>query len=120
MGAPHNIEPIWLVSDGRVLASGNRATARADRRRGLIGQHTVDRPLVIDPCTWIHTIGMRTEIESIYVDAEGTIIDSRHMKRWRVGPWVRHARYVVEAAPGSMERWHITIGDHIEVRDVER
>lgn len=120
MGAPHNIEPIWLVSDGRVLASGGRATTRADRRRGLLGHDSVEQPLVIDPCNWVHTLGMRTDIESIYVDGDGTIIDSCHLKRWRVGPWIRRARFVVEAAPGSMERWHIAVGDRMEVRDVHQ
>jgi uncharacterized membrane protein (UPF0127 family) len=120
MGAPHNIKPIWLVSDGRVLASGGRATTRADRRRGLLGQDSVQQPLVIDPCNWVHSIGMKMPIESIYVDADGNVIDICHLKRWRVGPWVRHARFVVEAAPGSVERWKISLGDHIEVRDVEQ
>ena len=113
-------EPVWLVSEGRVLAAAARATSRTDRRRGLLGVTEVCEPLLLDPCTWIHTIGMKTAIDVAYVDAEGIVLRTEHMKPWRVGPLTRRAQYVIEAAPGSLERWNIHVGDTIEVRHVNR
>lgn len=115
----HGTQPVWLVSEGRVLASARRATTRADRRRGLIGVSSVTEPLVLEPCSWIHTIGMRTAIDVVYVSAEGIVLATAHMRPWRVGPLTRQAHIVVEAAPGSVERWNLKAGDKLEVRDVE-
>lgn len=114
----HGAEPVWLVSEGRVLASARRATTRADRRRGLIGAESVDEPLVLEPCNWVHTVGMRTAIDVVYVQADNTVIATAHMRPWRVGPITRKARIIIEAAPGSLDRWNVKPGDKIEVRNV--
>lgn len=119
MGTPQ-LEPIWLVSKGRVLASAVRATSRADRRRGLLGVSTVDQPLVIEPCTWVHTLGMRTALDVAYVSKDGIVIAAEHMKRWRIGPIKRASHFVIEAAPHSFERWNLHVGDEVEVRYVEQ
>ena len=115
-----SLEPVWLVSQGRVLAAASRATSRTDRRRGLLGTSEVCEPLLLDPCTWIHTMGMKTAIDVAYVDAEGVVLRTELMKRWRVGPLTRRAQYVIEAAPGSFERWNMRVGDTIEVRHVDQ
>lgn len=114
----HGAEPVWIVSEGRVLASARRAHTRAERRRGLIGAHTVDEPLVLEPCNWVHTVGVRTAIDVVYVQADNTVISTARMRPWRVGPLTRRARLVIEAAPGSLERWNLKPGDTIEIRDV--
>lgn len=114
------MEPVWLVSSGRVLASARRASNRTERRRGLIGEATVAEPLVLEPCMWIHTVGMKTAIEVVYVNAGHEVIATESMKRWRVGAPVRGSRMVVEAAPGSLERWDLKVGDILEVRGVVR
>ena len=113
-------EPVWLVSQGRVLAAAARATSRTDRRRGLLGATEITEPLLLDPCSWIHTIGMKTPIDVAYVDANGVVLRTEYMRPWRVGPVTRQARFVIEAAPGSLERWNIRVGDTIEVRHVEQ
>jgi hypothetical protein len=110
---------VWLVSDGRVLASARRAMTRAERRRGLIGVTTVSEPLVLEPCSWIHTVGMRTAIDVVYVAKDCTVLSTSHMRPWRVGPLTRSARFIVEAAPGSIERWNVKPGDKLEIRNVE-
>lgn len=112
------MRPVWLVSQGRVLAAARVAATRTDRRRGLLGKDSIDEALVIDPCTWVHTIGMRTAIDVAHVNAEGTVIATTRMKPWRVGAWTPKARFVVEAAAGEFERWNLRVGDVIEVRDV--
>ncbi len=113
---PFAAQPIWLVSEGRVLASARLANTRAERRRGLIGVTSVSEPLVLEPCSWIHTVGMRTAIDVVYVSKDSTVLSTSHMRPWRVGPLTRSARFVIEAAPGSIERWNVKPGDKIEIR----
>lgn len=115
-----SIEPVWLISKARVVASAGLATSRKDRRRGLLAMTTIAEPLVLDPCSWVHTIGMKTTIEVAFVAPSGVIIGIDTMKPWRVGPIVRKAKFAIEASPGSFERWNIRAGDTIEVRYVDR
>ena len=64
-------------------------------------------------------MGMRTAIDVVYVAQDGTVLSTSHMRPWRVGPLTRNARVIVEAAPGSIERWNVKPGDKLEVRNVE-
>lgn len=114
------MEPVWLVSEGRVLASAHRATTRAERRRGLIGHARIDQPLVLEPCAWVHSVGMRADIDVAFVNEDNMVIATAHLRPWRVGAPVRGSRCVVEAAAGSLERWNLKVGDTLEVRHVEQ
>ena len=118
MATSQSLTPIWLVSKGNVLASAFLATSRRDRRRGLMGVQVIEQPLVIDPCSWVHSLGMKTSIDVVYLNAHNVVISTSHLKPWRVGPNVRHSKQVIESAGGSIERWNIHIGDEIEVRHV--
>ena len=113
------MKPVWLVSEGRVLAAAQLATSRTDRRRGLIGVTSVEQPLVLTPCSWVHTIGMKVPIDVAYVSADGIVLDTETLKPWRVGPNNRRSHFVVEAAAGSFERWNLNVGIPLEVRHVE-
>jgi uncharacterized membrane protein (UPF0127 family) len=114
------LQPVWLVSDGRVLAAALHATSRTDRRRGLMGVSIIDQPLVIEPCNWIHTLGMKAVIDVMYINADNVVIGVNTMKPWRIGPYTRAAVRVIEASAGSLERWNIGIGNTVEVRNVEQ
>ena len=106
----------WLVSDARVLASAQVAGDRSARRRGLLKQDHFEGALVIDPCRWIHTIGMRFPIDVAYLDADGNVLKTVRMGRHRVGVPVPKARSVVEAEAGAFGRWGLHVGDTVEVR----
>jgi len=106
----------WLVSDARVLASAEITADRAARRRGLLRRDGFEGALVIDPCRWVHTIGMRFPIDVAYLDDDGVVVKVTRMKRYRVGMPVRRARVVVEAEAGAFERWELRVGDEVELR----
>lgn len=110
------LEPVWLVCEGRVLASAMRATTRRDRRRGLIGVDEIRDAFVLEPCRWIHTFGMKVDIDVAYLDHEGRVLRTEHVKRNRVSALQFRAHSVVEAASGSLQRWNLRVGDMIEVR----
>ena len=107
----------WLVSDARVLASAERAESRSERRRGLLGRDELEGALVIEPCRWIHTIGMRFPLDVAFLDVEGVVLKTTTMKQHRLGLPVPSAHLVIEAEHGAFERWGLHVGDTIEVRD---
>jgi len=106
----------WLVSDGRVLASARVASNARDRRIGLRGRDRCEGALVLSSCRWIHTIGMRFDLDVAYLDVDGRVIKAMSMRRHRIGAPVPSARVVVEAERGAFARWGLRVGDVIEVR----
>jgi len=106
----------WLVSNARVLASAEVAHSRSARRRGLLGRDHLDGALVIEPCRWIHTLGMRFAIDVAYLDDDGVVVKTAQMSRFRLGAPVRQARWVIEAEAGAFERWGLRVGQEVEVR----
>ena len=107
----------WLVSDARVLASAEVATSRAARRRGLRGRDDIEGAFVIPRCSWVHTFGMRFPIDVAFVDADGVVVKMVRMRAWRLGAPVRAAEWLVEASVGAFERWGLSMGDVVELRD---
>jgi uncharacterized membrane protein (UPF0127 family) len=106
----------WLVCDAHVLASADVADSRSARRRGLLGRDSLDGALVIAPCRWIHTVGMRFPLDVAYLDSDGVVVKTIQMQRHRVGIPVWQARTVVEAEAGAFVRWGLRVGDRIEIR----
>lgn len=112
-----SLAPVWIVSSGNVLASANLATSRRDRRRGLTGVTEVRTPLVLRPCNWVHSVGMRATIDVAYVAVDGTVLHTQVLRPMRVAPMVRGAAFVIEAAAGSFGRWPLRTGDVVEIRE---
>jgi uncharacterized membrane protein (UPF0127 family) len=106
-----------LVSEARVLASAEVAGNRSDRRRGLRGRDGIDGALVIRSCRWVHTFGMRFAIDVAFVDDDGVVVKIVRMRPRRLGSPVKEANWVIEATTGAFERWGLSVGDVVEVRD---
>jgi hypothetical protein len=107
----------WLVSDGHVLASAERADDRRARARGLLGRESIDGALVLTKCRSVHTIGMKFDLDVAYLDADGAVLKIVHMRRNRIGMPVWKATMVVEAMAGAFERWGLHVGDQVELRE---
>ena len=107
----------WLVTDDkRVLASAEVADSRTARRKGLLGREHLEGAIVLTPCRWIHTIGMQFPIDVAFLDDDGTVVKTMHMKRRRIGVPVWSASLVIEAEAGAFARWGLRVGDVVEVR----
>jgi uncharacterized membrane protein (UPF0127 family) len=106
----------WLVSEGRVLASADVANTAAARRRGLIGRGFVEGAFVLTPCKWVHTIGVRLDLDIAYLNHEGVVIKVERLSPLRIAAPVRRCVTVIEASAGSFERWDVQVSDRIEVR----
>jgi uncharacterized protein len=106
-----------LVSDARVFASADVAASRSARRNGLLGRDGLEGALVLRPCRWIHTVGLRFALDVAYLDEDGVVVKMVRMPRYRLGAPVWKARTVIEAQAGAFERWGLRVGDVVEVRD---
>jgi uncharacterized membrane protein (UPF0127 family) len=105
------------MSDARVLASADLAESRRARRRGLLHRDRFEGALVLRPCRWVHTLGMRFPIDVAYVDDDGVVVKTMHMERHRLGVPVWRANVVIEAEAGAFARWGLRVGDVVEIRD---
>lgn len=100
-----------------MLASVEVAAARAARRKGLLGRDHLDGALVLRPCRWVHTIGMRFPIDVAFVSDEGVVVKTMQMHQRRVGVPVWRASVVIEAEAGAFSRWGLRVGDVVEIRE---
>jgi uncharacterized membrane protein (UPF0127 family) len=109
----------WLVREGDVLASVDVARGPRERTVGLLGRdpESVTGAFVLRPCRQIHTLGMRFPIDVAFCDRQGVVLRTLTVRPWRVSRVVWRSGFVVEAAAGSFERWHLRAGDTIEVKE---
>jgi uncharacterized protein len=94
-----------------------QAATRSERRRGLLGRTALEGAFVLQPCRWVHTVGMRMPIDVAFLDADGVVVKTLVMHRHRVGAPVLRARTVVEAEAGAFARWGLRTGDRLELRE---
>ncbi len=100
-----------------MLASVEVADARSARRSGLLGRDGFDGAIVLRPCRWVHTIGMRFPIDVAFVSDDGVVVKTMQMHRRRVGVPVWRASSVIEAEAGAFARWGLRVGDVVEIRE---
>jgi uncharacterized membrane protein (UPF0127 family) len=93
------------------------ATTRRERRRGLLGRDAIAGVLVLRPCRQVHTIGMRFPIDVAFCARDGRVLRIVTMREGRVSPIVWRARFAVEAAAGSFDRWGVRRGTILIVRE---
>ncbi|MEM1332072.1 MAG: DUF192 domain-containing protein [Actinomycetota bacterium] len=109
----------WLVSEARVLAAAEVAPDRRSRRKGLLGRDGIDGAFVIEPCRWVHTLGMRFDLDVAHLDADGRVLRTATLARHRIGRPVPRAAKVIEAERGAFQRWGLRVGDVVEIRPAE-
>jgi len=107
---------VWLLRNGDVLASAEIANGPSARRKGLLGRDQLEGAFVLRPCRQVHTIGMRVPLDVAFCDARGRVLRTCSLSPWRVSRPVWRSAFVVEAAAGAFERWHLQPGDRLEVR----
>ena len=100
-----------------MLASVEVAAARSARRKGLLGRDHLDGALVLRPCRWVHTIGMRFPIDVAFVSDDGIVVKTMQMHQRRIGVPVWRASVVIEAEAGAFSRWGLRVGDVVEIRE---
>ncbi len=107
----------WLVRDGDVLASLEVPLRARGRVQGLRGRPDFEGALMLRPCRQVHTFGMRFPLDVAFCDPAGVVLRVTTLPARRVSRPVWKAGFVVEARAGAFERWRLTPGDQLEVRD---
>ncbi len=102
-----------------MLAAAEVAETGSARRRGLLHRDGLDGAMVLPSCRWVHTIGMRFDLDVAYLDGSGTVVKLARMARHRVGVPVSKATWVIEAEAGAFERWGLHVGDVVELRTAD-
>jgi hypothetical protein len=105
-----------LVRDDEVLASLEIARTRRDRTRGLLGRSGIDGALLLHPARSVHTFGMTFAIDIAYLDTEMRVLRTVMVPPNRLPRPEWHARAVIEAEAGAIERWGLRCGDRLGVR----
>ena len=98
--APEVLTIDGVPSDTRVWV----ARARRERKTGLLGTDALDGALWIVPCRWIHTFGMRYDLDAVYVDGSGKVIDVGTIGRRRLARPRLGARTTIEMPAGRAVR----------------
>ena len=107
----------WLLRDGEVLASLEIGGGPIGRGRGLLGRDHFEGALLLKPALSVHTLGMRFPIDVAFCDNDLRVLDIVcAMRPWRIGRPRLAARGVIEAEAGSFERWHLAVGDELEIQ----
>lgn len=111
---------VLRLSNGVILAGEiTMAKSFAGRLRGLLGRKGMHagEALVIKPCSQIHTFFMRFDIDVIFLDRQGKVLQVvESMPPWRISSLVREARLVVEL-PGGVLKNRVSSGEILEFGD---
>ncbi|MGN6301116.1 MAG: DUF192 domain-containing protein [Angustibacter sp.] len=109
--------PARLVVDGRVTGLGvDVARSVLQRSRGLLGRREVPTALLLHPCSSVHSLGMRVDLQVAYLDRDLRVLEVADLPRWRVHRPRRRAAAVLEAAPGALTACGVRPGARLAVR----
>lgn len=109
----------WLLREGQVLAAADIADGLADRSKGLAGRLSYDGALILTPPSPVHSIGVRFKVAVAFLDRDLRVMDAVVLAPWRLARPRLGCRAVLEASAGSFERWHLSVGDALEVCEVD-
>lgn len=119
---PRSLDPVTLPPARVVtLALRGRPVVRAriaarwwQRARGLLFAPALlpAEGLLITPCGSVHTWGMRTSIDVVYLDAALRVLKiCAQVRPWRFSYGGRRARHTLELAAGECARIGLAAGD---------
>ena len=108
----------WLLREGDVLAAVEVAESPGDRMRGLVGRPEPEGALLLHRPLLLHTVGVGYGVDVAFCNPKMEVTAIARLKRSRVAlPRLRRgARMVVLASEGAFERWHLAVGDRLEVK----
>ena len=97
----------------RVAVAGTSQT----RRRGLLGKESIEPEagLWIAPCEAVHTFGMRTVIDVVFLDRHNRVSKLiSNLKPSRIAVCLK-ATSVLELAGGNLAQGETRLGDQLEL-----
>ena len=108
----------WLLRDGEVVAALEIADSRKARRKGLLGRDGLDGALLLQPArSGVHSFGMRFPLDVALCDGDLVVRRVLCLQPWRMTRPSPGTPCVIEAEAGAFERWHLQVGDHLEIKE---
>ena len=107
----------WLLRDGEVIAALEVAESFRERSRGLVGRTGIGGAILLRPARSVHSVGMRFPIDVAFCSRDMVVLRIVELRPARVTRPALRSACVIEAESGSFERWRISVGDRLEVRD---
>jgi uncharacterized protein len=120
MTSRSSVARLWIQSSENVRRPTDVSVRIADtfwsRLIGLLGRRSLGlgEGLLLDPCSSIHTMGMRFSIDVVFLDRAGRVLgfaDDVVPNRVRVSP--RGTSKVLEVAVGNRSRTGIHLDDYL-------
>lgn len=107
----------WLLSNGQVLASLEVARSPLQRAKGMLGRKPGEGALLLPRARAVHSAGMGRPIDVAFLDRELKVLEALTLRPFRVTVPRPRARYVLEAEAGAFERWGLSVGDQVEIKE---
>lgn len=107
----------WLLRDGDVLATVGIAEGMVERSVGLLGRGSMEGALLLRRTRSVHSLGMRFPLDVGFLDDDLRVLATKRLPTWRVTLPRPGCRHVLEAPAGSFERWALSPGDVLELRE---
>ncbi|MBF7082494.1 DUF192 domain-containing protein [Desulfallas sp. Bu1-1] len=97
-----------------------RAETFLKRLRGLLGRDRRAFPagaaLLILPCKQVHTFFMRFPIDVLFIDDQYRVLKTiEFLHPYRVSPFVKQARAVIELPPGTIAATGTLLNDRLNL-----
>jgi len=111
-----------FVNDAGTPVISRVGYAHTWRRRliGLLGHRELgpDEGLWIRPCDSVHTIGMRFDIDVVFLDSQERVVHiAANLRRFRIAR--ARAKSVLELPSGAAQRLGIHVGDQLSFRTAD-
>ena len=107
----------WVLHEGRVLAAADIADGLMERSRGLAGKSGFEGALSSPRPCW--STPSAPGLDVAFLDRDLRVVAVVRLPPWRLALPRRGCRTVLEASAGCFERWRITVGDVLEVCEVD-
>jgi hypothetical protein len=111
----------WLLRDGDVICALDMAETKAERRLGRRARDGGDDAgaVHLPGVRTIHGAGLRRGVDIAFLSEDLTVVRVTQLAPWRLvfgGPGAHSA---VECDAGALERWGVSVGDQLVIREVQ-
>ncbi len=107
------------ITKGTIFSKkAEKADTSFSRMKGLLGRKAMseEEALIITHCQSIHMFFMKFSIDAIFVNKKDVVVGLvQNIKPWQLSPMFFNASYVIELAPGAIEKTRTENGDKITI-----
>ncbi len=107
----------WLIRDGQVLASLEVARGSERRLKWLAGASLREGAFLVTGAKAAHSLGSHSAVDVAWLDDQMTVIALSRLRPFSLALPRRRATSVLYASAGAFGRWHLVVGDSLELKE---